>query len=112
MSVRLTDSILRSLADNPILEQEIKTKLILNIPHAYVIYNQWREKNLETLLISLEKENIHSIGRYGAWKYASMQEAVLDGKKVVENILEKSTLKYFARQKTHQKRENYGVEKK
>ena len=38
---------------------------------------------------------MQSIGRYGAWKYSSMQEAVLDGKTAAENLL-KETQKTIA----------------
>ena len=65
----------------------IITQKNLHIPHAYVIYNFWREKNLKKLLAQLEKISIYSTGRYGEWKYSSMQEAVLDGKKTSENLL-------------------------
>lgn len=64
----------------------IVTQKIMHIPHAYVIYDQWREKNLPKLLHRLREDNIYSIGRYGAWKYASMQEAVLDGKEIAQTI--------------------------
>ena len=68
-------------------DKEILTEKILHIKHAYVIYNMWREKNITKIHSSLEKENIFSIGRYGQWKYSSMQEAVLDGKQVVEKLV-------------------------
>jgi len=68
-------------------ENDIATEHILRIPHAYVIYDFWRERNLPKLLARLEQEGIYSIGRYGSWRYASMQEAVLDGKKVAEKII-------------------------
>ncbi len=45
------------------------------------------EKNLRKLLGRLAQESIHSIGRYGAWKYSSMQDAVLDGKKIAATVL-------------------------
>lgn len=67
-----------------VTEQDIATEKIIHIPHAYVIYDQWRERNLEKLLAQLKKDSIYSIGRYGQWKYSSMQEAVLDGKKIAE----------------------------
>ncbi len=67
--------------------KNIVTQKILHLDYAYVIYNQWREKNLERLLQRLTQENIFSIGRFGAWKYSSMQEAVLDGKDAAEQIL-------------------------
>jgi len=62
-------------------------KKILYINHAYVIYDKWREKKLKNLLTQLNSHNIYSIGRYGGWKYSSMQEAALDGKFVVDVIL-------------------------
>lgn len=66
---------------------DIVMEKLISIPHAYVTYTQWREQNLPHLLQRLEEHDIHSIGRYGAWKYASMQEAVLDGKQEAETII-------------------------
>lgn len=65
----------------------IVTEKIIPISHAYVTYDLWREKHLPTLLQRLEDENLYSIGRYGAWKYSSMQEAVLDGRKMADEVL-------------------------
>lgn len=65
----------------------------LHLDHAYVIYNQWRHQNLAKVISRLADYSIHSIGRFGEWKYSSMQEAILDGKKMAETIL-----------KTHQAR--------
>ena len=70
-----------------IAESDIITEKIIPISHAYVIYDHWREKNLPGILQALEENNIHSIGRYGAWKYCSMQETLLDGKEAAEKIL-------------------------
>lgn len=67
-------------------DAEITTEAVLNIQHAYVLYTPWREKNLGKLHKRLNEFDIHSVGRYGEWKYASMQEAVLDGKKIAEHI--------------------------
>lgn len=67
-------------------DKNIITEKIIHIPRAYVLYDFWREQNLEKLLATLTEYGIHSIGRYGAWKYSSMQEAVLDGKKVAEQL--------------------------
>jgi len=65
---------------------EIVTEKIITIPHAYVIYDAWREKNLPVILAHLKKLDIHSVGRYGQWKYSSMQEAILDGKAIAETL--------------------------
>ena len=70
-----------------IKNSEILTEKTIFIKHAYVIYNLWREKNLKKLLANLKENDIFSVGRYGEWKYSSMQEAVLDGKNVVDSIL-------------------------
>jgi protoporphyrinogen oxidase len=67
-------------------ETDITTECIIPIQHAYVIYDFWREAHLPKLLKALQKQDIYSIGRYGEWKYASMQEAVLDGKKIADTL--------------------------
>ncbi len=67
-------------------QEDIVTQKIVTISHAYVIYNAWRDANLQTLLSELENHAIYSVGRYGAWKYSSMQEAVLDGKDIAQII--------------------------
>ena len=69
--------------------KQIVAKKILHIPHAYVIYDQWRHTYLSRLHSALGEFSISSIGRYGGWQYSSMQEAILDGKKNAEAILEK-----------------------
>lgn len=66
--------------------QDIATQLVIPMSHAYVIYDFWRERNLPKLLAELQQQSIHSIGRYGAWKYSSMQEAILDGKQYAEQL--------------------------
>ena len=68
-------------------DNDIVTTKIISIPRAYVIYNFWREKNLTALHKGLNEQAIYSIGRYGEWKYSSMQEAILDGKKEAERII-------------------------
>lgn len=75
-------------------ESMIITKKIIPISHAYVIYNRWRDNHLPDLLNHLKSYNIHSIGRYGAWKYASMQEAILDGKQMAETIIQPTPTTY------------------
>ncbi len=67
-------------------ESDICFEKILTLDHAYVIYNEWRKKNLPTLLTTLANKDIHSIGRFGEWKYSSMQEAILDGQLMAQKI--------------------------
>ena len=68
-------------------DAEIHTEKIICIDHAYVIYTPWRDRFLARILKKLSGYSLYSIGRYGAWKYSSMQEAVLDGKECAETLL-------------------------
>lgn len=67
--------------------REIVTEKIIHIPHAYVIFDRWRDNNLPKILQTLEDKDIHSIGRYGAWKYSSMQEGLLEGRDTAQKII-------------------------
>ena len=72
-----------------IAPSDIVTEKVSLISHAYVIYDHWRDKHLPGLLDRLAEQHIYSIGRYGAWKYASMQEAILDGKQIAQTTINK-----------------------
>lgn len=75
-----------------ITTSEIATECDIAIPHAYVIFDSWRDKHLPKILKKLEDYNVFSVGRYGAWKYSSMQEGFLEGKEVAENVVRRSNL--------------------
>jgi protoporphyrinogen oxidase len=76
-------------------DDEIATRKILDISHAYVIYNAWREQHLAKLLATLADDHIYSIGRYGAWKYCSMQETLLDGKQIADTLCIQPARRYY-----------------
>lgn len=67
--------------------QDIITEQTLILPHAYVIYDIWREKHLADLLNMLAEGSLYSIGRYGAWKYSSMHDAITDGQVMAAQLL-------------------------
>jgi len=69
-----------------IKNQDILTEKIIHISHAYVIYDFWRDKNIHKIHKRLHEQAIYSIGRYGQWKYSSMQEAILEGKSIAEKL--------------------------
>ncbi|HRN78039.1 MAG TPA: FAD-dependent oxidoreductase [Candidatus Dependentiae bacterium] len=91
-------------------EQDIATECIIHIPHAYVIYDFWREKNLSTLLHRLQEQHVYSVGRYGEWKYASMQEAILDGKKIADTLTIIPARRYHTPSKINQQKRNISHE--
>ena len=67
-------------------EKEIISQLVLPIPIAYVIFDKHRTPAVEALWHYLQTKNVHSIGRFGAWKYSYMEEAILEGKSTAETI--------------------------
>jgi protoporphyrinogen oxidase len=67
-------------------ESDVLLHLHLPMPFAYVVYDHHRPRALEVIHRFLQENDIHSIGRYGEWKYSSMETAILDGKAVVEKL--------------------------
>lgn len=59
---------------------------VVDIPYAYVIFDHFRQKNLPKIIGYLERNSIFSIGRYGSWEYMSMEDTLLQGKKVAEAL--------------------------
>jgi len=52
---------------------------LVHVPHAYVVYDRNRAKVLPGILEALASRGIHSIGRYGAWEYGTMEDALRQG---------------------------------
>jgi hypothetical protein len=59
---------------------------VVDIPYAYVIYDDFRKKNLPSIMDFLKSNGIWSIGRYGSWSYMSMEDAILEGKATAEDV--------------------------
>ena len=53
---------------------------------AYVIYDRHRAACLPRILEDLAGVGIHSIGRFGAWEYSSMESAILAGLRLAEEL--------------------------
>jgi protoporphyrinogen oxidase len=87
---RAREKVVTDLVSMKIIREksEVVAEKILDIPYAYVIYDKEREHSLSVIRDFLEKERIFSAGRYGGWKYSSMEDAVLDGKKLAGKIVE------------------------
>jgi len=91
-----------------ISDDDIATRSVVNLKHAYVVYDFWRDRNLEKLLHRLQSEDVYSIGRYGAWKYSSMQEAILEGKEVAEKVVVLPARTSRPSVKSHKEKRSYG----
>jgi len=60
-------------------EQDIELWRLCTIDHAYVIYDHHYRAALDVIEPFLRSERIISTGRYGAWNYSSMEDALLMG---------------------------------
>lgn len=56
------------------------------VKHAYVIYDKNYAKITPALHKFLNEQDILSIGRYGAWHYSSMEDAIRMGRETAEKI--------------------------
>ncbi|MBL0350850.1 MAG: FAD-dependent oxidoreductase [Elusimicrobia bacterium] len=65
---------------------QIPVAHVVPIRYAYVVYDRHRTEALDRIFRWLDRRaGADSIGRYGAWKYSFMEEALLDGKRVAES---------------------------
>jgi protoporphyrinogen oxidase len=58
---------------------EVISQAVIDIPHAYVIFNHSRKAALSIIHNFLIEHGIFSIGRYGRWDYLSMEDSFMDG---------------------------------
>ena len=63
---------------------------VIHIPYAYVLYDHRRAKVLPPLLRELESRGVSSIGRYGAWEYSSMEDALFQGRETARRLRRRS----------------------
>ncbi len=79
---KLVKNIKRDLIETGVLKtsDNIIAEQPLYIKYAYVIFDLNYHKNIAILREYLKKVKIISTGRYGAWNYSAMEEALLDGK--------------------------------
>jgi protoporphyrinogen oxidase len=67
-------------------ESEIEVYLPMDIKYGYAIYDTNRRRAVQLIKDYLERFGIYSIGRYGSWKYMSMEDVILEGKQVAEDV--------------------------
>jgi protoporphyrinogen oxidase len=65
---------------------KIFAKDVNDIKYGYPIYDRHYKTVREKILGFLHEKGIISCGRYGLWKYMSMEDAILDGKRVAEML--------------------------
>ena len=65
----------------------LTVSMVLSMPYAYVFYDRFRKEKLPGLVEALEARSIHTIGRYGAWEYSAMQDAMEQGARTAGQVL-------------------------
>ena len=68
-------------------EDEVLTRHVIDVRHAYVVFDRHREQNLARLIRYLETHRIFTAGRYGRWDYYSMEDSILSGKSAAELVI-------------------------
>jgi protoporphyrinogen oxidase len=71
-------------------KREIIELGLVDIPCAYVVYDLARQKAVNTLRRFLGEREIHLLGRYGAWEYSAMEDALCAGKRLAEVLSKRS----------------------
>ncbi len=67
-------------------ESDILVEDVRTIPYGYVIFDDRYDEALARILPWLRSHGIISTGRYGAWVYSSMEDALLDGMRAAREI--------------------------
>ena len=62
----------------------LRQAVAFEIPCAYVIHDRHRSTFLPRARQYLERNRILSIGRYGAWEYSAMEDALWEGRRAAE----------------------------
>jgi UDP-galactopyranose mutase len=66
-------------------ESDVEICLPMDIKYGYAIYDSNRRHAVQVIKNYLEKFGIYTIGRYGSWKYMSMEDVILEAKALAEN---------------------------
>jgi len=57
------------------------------LPCSYVLPRVGYRRDASRLRDYARARNIHSIGRYGEWKYSNQEDALLDGRRLIESLV-------------------------
>jgi protoporphyrinogen oxidase len=82
----LVDRVVESLREVGLVSKDaaLRETAAFDIPCAYVIHDRDRSKFLPRALEYLDRHRIHSVGRYGAWEYSAMEDALWQGWQAAE----------------------------
>lgn len=89
----IVSHILRDLKEVKILKNDdiIHIKDSNDIKYGYPIYDRNYRPAREKILKFLNQKGVLCCGRYGSWRYLSMEDTLLDGKKVAQCLLSRKS---------------------
>ena len=61
---------------------------------AYVIYDRFRARHVPALIERLRSFDVHTAGRFGAWEYSSMEDAIRAGADAARQVRDTLTARY------------------
>ncbi len=84
----VTERALDGLRECGLLREDdrVVVRDLVHIPYAYVLFDHHRRERLPGLLAWLKERGVHSVGRYGAWEYTAMEDAILAGRTTAARI--------------------------
>jgi protoporphyrinogen oxidase len=85
----IMETVIAGLLESEILNKSdrILFRDIKCLDPAYVIYTPDREGNIELIHKFLNARGIYPCGRFGSWAYLNMDQSILNGRKIAEELL-------------------------
>ncbi len=85
----LLSRVLNGLSEMGVLgsERELKFARLRQLAPAYVVYDHAHAAALRTIVPFLEGQRVLSTGRYGAWNYSSMEDALCFGREAAQRAM-------------------------
>jgi protoporphyrinogen oxidase len=66
--------------------EEIVAQKVFDMNYAYVVYDDKHKNAVRTIKAFLKTHDIFPIGRYGAWEYSAMEEAMVEGRDLARQL--------------------------
>lgn len=85
---KVTEKVIRDLIKSGIIRKDDKilTKDTNHIKYGYVIYDADHSGVTEKILKFLVNHDIYSVGRFGSWRYMTMEDAIVEGREAAQKI--------------------------
>ncbi len=79
----LMDEAVEALKETPFWDEDthrVEIRDAMLIERGYVVYDEYRKRELPGILSRLREMDIEPAGRYGLWEYSAMEDAIREGR--------------------------------